>query len=811
MSKENDTTIHKKINKSIDECRCEEVDILPEKGTDGELYADIIIDISISSLDRPFGYRVPKHLIPRMELGLGVIVPFGNGNKSRKGYVVGLSEKPSFDPSKMKDILEIVEGRTDSGEDSLYIAAFIKKMYGGTYAQAIKTVIPAKVVAKPKEKKTIVCKMDREELQSLYGQELRKNNKARARLLEALLEQPVIPYEWVTGKLGVSGQAITALKGVGILDIEVSQEYRDPLKKSMVGASDSEDNSLKISANYSVNNAGIRPVLSDEQTKILDALRQDNGLKQGNYLIQGITGSGKTEVYMNLIEQAISYGKQAIFLIPEIALTYQTLMRFYKRFGNRVSVLNSTLTPAEKYDQCMRAKNGEIDVIIGPRSALFTPFPNLGIIIMDEEHEGSYKSETTPKYHAREVAIELAKRNGAAFVMGSATPSLDAKYMVQKGDAEIFYLTKRLTGGTLPNVEVVDLRQELKEGNRSIFSRRLKALMEDRFQKGEQVMLFLNRRGYAGFYSCRACGEVMKCPHCDVSLSEHSFGGSEDTVDGVRFASYSSRGKLVCHYCGYEIPKPTICPICSSKYMSGFKAGTQKVVEAVEAMFPNISVLRMDADTTRQKDSYEKILSAFGSGEAQVLIGTQMIVKGHDFPNVTLVGILAADMSLSAPDFHASEKSFSLLTQAVGRAGRGQKPGEAVIQTYQPEHYAILHAKNQDYEGFYQEEILYRTMGGYPPVSHLLAIQVLSPSQGSGEKLAKDLADVVHSFENVICLGPSPGNLTKVKDMYRFVIYVKSVDYECLVEIKDKVEEKVFSLHTQKELVQFDFDPLNLL
>jgi primosomal protein N' (replication factor Y) len=525
----------------------------------------------------------------------------------------------------------------------------------------------------------------------------------------------------------------------------------------------------------------------------VDEVMQDyDGGKTGTYLIHGITGSGKTEVYIELIAEVIQRGRQAIVLIPEIALTYQTLLRFYRRFGDRVSVLNSSLSPGEKYDQCERAKRGEIDVIIGPRSALFTPFPKIGLIVMDEEHEGSYKSEGTPKYHARETALEVARIHGASVVLGSATPSLEAYYRAERGEYRLFRLKERLTGGSLPKVYIVDLREELKHGNRSIFSVKLQELLADRLSKGQQSMLFLNRRGYAGFVSCRACGHVMKCPHCDVSLSEHG------------------NGRLLCHYCGYSEPKPKTCPKCGSKYILGFKAGTQQIEEKLKEMFPGVRTLRMDGDTTKTKDSYEKILSAFANEEADVLIGTQMIVKGHDFPKVTLVGVLAADLSLSAGDYRAGERTFQLLTQAVGRAGRGNLPGEAVIQTYQPEHYAVVHAAQQDYEGFYQEEILYRELGGYPPAAHMLAVQIFAGQEQAGDELAGRLADKVKA-EGMTVLGPTPASIGKINDIYRFVFYVKHMDYGRLVEVKDGLETLLEEWQPRGEQVQFDFDPMNCL
>lgn len=738
-----------------------------------ELYADIIVDISHEKLDRPFQYRVPEKMRGTLETGMCVTVPFGNGNKLIKGYCVALSDRCNFDPARTKDIVAIVKNGVSVEDKLIALAGFIRRSYGSTMIQALKTVLPAKQSVKKLEHRVIECIMNREELISLLGESERKKQTARARLLRALLEQQTIPYEWITGKLNVSAPTIKSLEKAGALRIVSTDSYRNPVKLS--GQEEQ------------------RKMLSSSQQRIVDDIlaEYERGIA-GTYLLHGITGSGKTEVYMALIEKVIAGGRQAIVLIPEIALTYQTLLRFYKRFGDRVSVMNSTLSPGEKYDQCERAKNGEIDVIIGPRSALFTPFPDIGLIVIDEEHEGSYKSEGTPKYHARETAMEVARLHGASVVLGSATPSLEAYYRAEKGDYKLFTLTERLTGGTLPDVSIVDLRQELKEGNRSIFSRRLQELLADRLSKGQQSILFINRRGYAGFISCRSCGHVMKCPHCDVSLSEHK-GGS-----------------LVCHYCGYSEYKPVKCPECGSKYISGFRAGTQQIEEKLKEMFHGVRTLRMDADTTKTKDSYEQILSAFANEEADVLIGTQMIVKGHDFPKVTLVGVLAADLSLSVGDYRCSERTFQLLTQAVGRAGRGREPGEAVIQTYQPEHYAVIHAANQDYASFYEEELLYRELSGYPPTAHMLAVQIFAKMEESGKVLAKRLSDVVKSMGlQVQVMGPSPAAIGKINDIFRFVFYIKAANYDTLIQIKDVLEEKWKELQPKWESIQFDFDPMN--
>ena len=742
-----------------------------------EIYADIIVDISHEKLDRAFQYRVPERLRDKLAVGMRVSIPFGNGNRVIQGYCINLGEKCKFDPQKTKDILEILSGQTDAEGRCVALAAWMREQYGSTMIQALKTVLPPRKEVKKLEKRLIIRQMGREEIISLLGDSQRKKQVAKARLLEALLEQECIPYEWVTGKLNVSAQAISGLERAGVIKIQSNSEYRNPVKVKKI-----EEESKK---------------LSEDQRRIIDGILGDidHGIHKP-YLIHGITGSGKTEVYLKLVEGVVARGRQVIVLIPEIALTYQTLLRFFQCFGDRVSVINSTLSAGEKYDQCERAKKGEIDVIIGPRSALFTPFPDLGMIIIDEEHESSYKSESSPKYHARETAEFLAGMCQASLVLGSATPSIEAYYRAQNGQYGFFQLKERLTGGTLPNVEVVDLRQELKEGNRSIFSRKLQELMADRLQKGQQAMLFLNRRGYSGFVSCRSCGQVMKCPHCDVSLSEHK------------------GGKMICHYCGYSQPKPSICPECGSKYILGFKAGTQQIEDKLKELFPDVRTLRMDRDTTNTKDSYEKILSAFAGGEADVLIGTQMIVKGHDFPNVTLVGVLAADLSLGSGDFRAEERTFQLLTQAVGRAGRGNLAGYAVIQTYQPENYAVVHASRQDYEAFYQEEILYRSLGGYPPTTNLLAVQVFSAQESTGEKLSQFLAGVLRKrfpTENYMLLGPSPAGIGRINDVYRHVIYLKAEDYKILVDMKNMLEKEIDGMQLRTENIQFDFNPMNVL
>jgi len=743
-----------------------------------EKYAGIIVDISHESVDRPFSYRIPTQLEDKIKIGTCVKIPFGKGNKELMGYVVELQEQVDFPKDKVKNILEVVSNPKEKTGHMIALAAFIKERYGSTMIQALKTVLPVKQNYKPKEKKTIVLACTEADAKAFLAECIRKHQYAKERLLSQLIEEKVMDYQLATGKLRIGTVTLNSLVKAGIIEIEAMNYFTNPI---VMKESKKEDTRL-----------------NGEQAFIVDAFRKDYIEKnRRNYLLYGITGSGKTRVYLEMIKEVVDSGKQVIFLIPEIALTYQTVMRFYRYFGDRVSIINSTMSQGERYDQYERAKRGEIDIIIGPRSALFVPFPDLGLIIMDEEHEPVYKSESSPRYHARDVALQLGKLANVPVVLGSATPSLEAFYMAQKGKITLFTMENRACGGELPNVYVEDLRKELREGNRSIFSRRLQGLIQDRLDKKQQVMLFLNRRGYAGFLSCRSCGHVMKCPHCDVSLSEHR------------------NGKLVCHYCGYEEKKASVCPECGSKYLLGFKAGTEQIEEKIKECYPLARVLRMDGDTTKQKDSYEKILEAFSAGEADILIGTQMIVKGHDFPNVTLVGILAADLSLAANDYRAGERTFALLTQAAGRAGRGKEPGEVVIQTYQPEHYSVLHAANQDYKGFYDEEILYRELSFYPPVCHILCGMILGKEEETVKKTAHVLTECVkktcekEGMEGIRIIGPAPAGISKINDYYRYGIYIKSLKDEALIQIKEELEKCESQIANKAVMVSYDFDPIN--
>lgn len=737
------------------------------------MFADIIVNISHEKLDRTFQYLVPQELSKEVYPGAVVQVPFGKGDRLTKGYIVRLTEKPECELSRIKEIREVLSDCA-TGEDRLVaLAAWMRRMYGSTMIQALKTVLPARQKVRRKEKKSVRLLLAQDAAREKLAFYQKKNQRARGRLLAALIEETEIPYEIVTGKLNISPATIRAMeeqKTVACVSVTV---YRNPLHQTQGAARKIE--------------------LNDEQRAVVEEIRRGwDDPAFPTCLIHGVTGSGKTEVYMEIIAEAVRRGEQAIVLIPEIALTYQTVMRFYRRFGERISIIHSRLSPGERYDQFIRAKNGDIDVMIGPRSALFTPFPNLGVIILDEEHEPTYQSESAPRYHARETAIYRAKLEHAKVILGSATPSMEAYSRAKSGEYRLFTLKTRATQNCLARAVVVDMRRELRLGNRSILGETLRGAIEERLKKGQQTILFLNRRGYSGFLSCRSCGHVIMCPHCDVSLSLHE------------------RRRLVCHYCGHQEEKPQRCPACGSEFISGFGVGTQQAQQMVQKQFPKARILRMDMDTTREKDGHEKILSAFANQEADILIGTQMIVKGHDFPNVTLVGILAADLSLFADDYRAAERTFQLLTQAAGRAGRGSEPGEVIIQTYDPEHYCIRTAAAQDYEAFYEEELGYRMVAGYPPARKLLTIHGACADaehlQTAMEYLKRFLLKLYRNgAPNVI--GPSDESIARIQEVYRKVLYVKADQTEQLTAIKERLEQYIEANEGYRNVtIQFDME-----
>ncbi len=663
-------------------------------------YADIIIDISHEAIDRTFQYIIPEDLDDKLEVGMQVSVPFGQGNRHRKGYVINITDNPSFDLDKMKYISGL-PGKSLQIEGKLIkLAAWMKNKYGSTMINCLKTVMPVK-------------------------EQIRKT---AARVQET---------------------------------------------------------------DYSIDKLPVEE-LSEAQLALIDDFARDtDDGEYKTYLLHGVTGSGKTEVYIECIKTVIREERQAILLIPEIALTYQNVARFKQHFGDRIAIINSRQSKGEKYREFMRAKAHEVDVIIGPRSALFTPCDNLGLIIIDEEHEQSYKSDQTPKYHAREVALERARLENASVILGSATPSIESYCQAKLGVYKLWELLERPEGSELSTVSIVDLREELKLGNRSIISKKLHDLIEDRLAKREQIMLFINRRGYNSFVSCRECGEVVKCPKCDVSLSLHN------------------NGFMMCHYCGHIERKHNECTKCKSKLIGGFGTGTEKVEAEINKIFPQARTLRMDKDTTSKKGAHGDILAKFLNHEADILVGTQMIVKGHDFDNVTLVGIILADMSLFANDYRAGERTFDLLTQAAGRAGRGDKAGHVLIQTYQPDHYAIRSASKQDFQGFYDMEMSYRRLLRYPPVYNMMVVLVTSEirelSVEASEEIYKSIDNVCRDMDNTRVIGPSDASIGRINNIYRRVIYVKSGSEKEITQIKDIAEE-----YTKEGVaVVVDINPVN--
>lgn len=793
------------------------------------MYAQVIIDANHAEVDRVFDYRVPAQWEEEVCVGLRVMVPFGQRNTKREGYVIALTETTEVPEGKIKGIVEILdEGRPILTPSILELAKWMKKEYFCTLNQCLQAVMPAGIRTKSvwyaeltgqtselsekeqqmavvleeqggavplreleqifgnrteyilrclqekkvvrlhqkttrstyKKEKRYVSLTENEELIIAAKEKAEKDKRlaGQLRVLSAISQGESLSVEELKEKAAVTDSPIHTLLQKGILVEQRRQEKRDVFQL---------EDYTPTQPFYP----------TPEQARALNLLREEEQKEQKRpVLLHGVTGSGKTEIYMQLIEHVIMAGKQAIVLVPEISLTPQTMERFISRFGKRVSVTHSRLSLGERLDQWRKARDGEISIIIGPRSALFMPFSNLGVIVMDECHESSYISDVTPKYHTREVARKLSELTGALLVMGSATPDIDSYHRAVTGEFLLLQLKERTKGSHLPEVFVTDMRKELENGNRSAFGLPLQQAIRENLEKGQQTMLFLNRRGYSTFVSCRKCGEALTCPSCNVSYTYHA-----------------SDKALVCHYCGKEVPVPKTCPSCGSHYIRYFGTGTQKIEEETRRLFPEASILRMDADTTTGKNGHARILELFGKGKADILIGTQMIAKGHDFPNVTLVGILAADLSLNLGTYQAAETCFQLITQAAGRAGRGELAGRVFIQTYQPENHAIRMAAAQDYEGFYQEEILLRQAMEYPPFSHIFSVLITGEMEQEVILAAQRLgAYMNHYAERAGCtvVGPAPAPLPKFRGEFRWQIFAKGTDAERL---------KAFVLYTVEQ------------
>ncbi|WP_113674739.1 primosomal protein N' [Vallitalea guaymasensis] len=737
-------------------------------------YADIIVDISHSKLDRVFQYRVPHNLMDKIVIGTVVDIPFGKGNKNLKGYVIGFTDKPNFDVDKIKDITGVASMNMSIEAHLIKLAVWMKERYACTIISALRTLIPIGKKVNEKTQKEIVRIIETDELKSYIKMWDNKNYKALSRAGNHLLTCEKCKQSTIIKKADITPAVLSNLEKKGIIKINSERIYREP---------------------YNVNNIrrSKNKLPNIEQQKVINKVLSNLYKESQVHLIHGITGSGKTEVYMQIIEKVLEKGQQAIVLIPEIALTPQTVRNFISRFGNQVGVMHSKLSAGEKYDGWRRARDGDITIMIGPRSAVFTPFKKLGMIIIDEEHEMSYKSEVSPKYHAREVAIKRGEMTGADVVLGSATPSLESYHLAKEGKYTLLELKEKAASTNKLDVKVIDMREELINGNKSIFSDTLRNEIQNKLFNKEQIILFLNRRGYSRFVSCRQCGYVIKCDSCDIPYTYHAYGD-----------------KLICHYCGKTINMVSKCPSCNSKYIKQFGIGTEKVESYVKKEFPTARVLRMDLDTTTRKNSYDTILGKFRNGEADILIGTQMVAKGHDFPDVTLVGVIAADLSLYMSDFRASERTFQLLTQVTGRAGRSNLQGTAIIQSYTPEHYSITKSKEQDYIGFYEAEIKYRQVMNYPPFSNLLVLLIQSTNEKELIRRSFELKNdilLVASRMGLEIIGPSPANVSKIKNNYRRVILLRSTEYKELMQFINRYMERL-SIKYKDISIQMDINPL---
>ncbi|MGE7589655.1 primosomal protein N' [Peribacillus sp. NPDC101480] len=785
--------------------------------------ASVIVDVPAKQTDREFDYRIPEKWSQVIKPGMRVIVPFGP--RMVQGFVTGLKAKSDF--AKLRNIKEPMDLEPILNDELLQLGDWLTKEAMCFKISALQAMLPAAM--KAKYEKVIKVVEDKKDqlppfIQNLFGKndsiswkdviegenaslfqkemqngnlELVYNvknrlNKKTVRVIKSLLSpeelkemasamssnakkqqellqyfiehQEPIPLKELLELMNTSSGTVKSLVSKGAL-AEMDQEiYRDPY----------ENRVFEKSTPFT---------LTAEQTTALKPIQEKIYHDEHDvFLLYGVTGSGKTEVYLQAIASVIEKGKEAIMLVPEISLTPQTVKRFKERFGEQVAVMHSGLSVGEKYDEWRKIHRKEVKVVVGARSAVFAPFENLGLVIIDEEHESSYKQEETPRYHARDVAIERAKSYRCPVILGSATPTLESFARAKKNVYKLLTLSQRMNKSALPAVDIVDMREELRTGNRSMFSELLFTKLKDRLEKGEQTVLMLNKRGHSSFVMCRSCGLVINCPNCDISLTYHRFNDI-----------------MKCHYCGFEEGMPSACPECESEHIRFFGTGTQKVEEELAKILPEARVIRMDVDTTSKKGSHERLLNAFGEGKADILLGTQMIAKGLDFPNITLVGVLSADTMLHLPDFRSSEKTFQLLTQVSGRAGRHQLPGEVVIQTYTPEHYSIELSAFQDYDAFYEREMHLRRQSHYPPYYYVVLITVshedLMKTVSVTEKITNYLGSRLN--RDSIVLGPVASPISRINNRYR---------YQCLIKYKREpdLNQHLRTLleHYQKETAQ---------
>ena len=729
-----------------------------------DLYADIVVNSDAITIDKPFSYKVRENLRNILKLGHRVRIPFGNGNKTIEGFVFNIYEEEKDDNIRYKYIVDVCEPEPLLNRENLILVEFLRRKYLCKYIDAIRVMIPPKIMSGNKEKIKQVI---------FFNKFVEGMTDKQIQGLEKIRENDgIFSRAELTKELGISTYTIKKLIDSGAVIVKEQKVDR---------------------SNYREFEKYPAKKLTDEQENAYYKILRSNKV----CLLKGVTGSGKTEVYMNLVSAMLFEDKTSLMLVPEISLTPQMIERFKGRFGKDVAVFHSRLSDGERYDEWYRVRNGEAKLVIGARSALFLPFKDLGLIIVDEEHESSYKSEMSPRYNTIEVCEFIKGLKDCKVVLGSATPSLDSYYKALKKDYDLVELTTRIGGKPLPKVEIVDMREELKAGNKAMFSRALYKKIKEKLSKKEQIILFLNRRGYSSFVSCRSCGFVYVCESCDISMTYHH------------------NGFLICHYCGKTKKMDRTCPKCKSKYLKHFGTGTEKVEMAVKHYFPEARVLRMDVDTTRKKNSHEELYNSFKNGEADILVGTQMIAKGLDFENVTLVGVLAADLGINFPDYRASERSFQILTQVSGRAGRADKEGEVIVQTYSPENYSLNYAKTGDYDKFFKEEIMIRKAMDYPPFSKLMLINLSSKFENElitfSKKLCNAIKQELKDETDTIVYEATQSVISKIKDTYRWQILIKGNinDYNSGL-IKNRVYKLTNGVYN-KIRVTMDINPNNLM
>ena len=799
-------------------------------------YAQVIVDVPTMQTDQPYTYLVPDEWQAVIECGTRVEVPFGEGNRHIQGFVTALPTELAESTLSLKSLIRVIDLAPVVNQELLQLADYMKDVTFSFKINCLQTMLPAAMKA-AYQKKFVLLDEDHPVKETYFSQsneidwdvieaagaltifkrlreqsivELRylvkeKVNKKMIRYVKSLvttdnyfvfkeqlrpnalrqhqlLEQlKTTPRETVTfyrEKELLSTHLKTAEKN-GWLSFEEVESYRDPF----------ENHDFPKTLPWQLN--------AEQQQAVSRILAAEAQGEATTFLLEGITGSGKTEVYLQSIAEILNKGKTAMMLVPEIALTPQMVQRFKSRFGKAVAVLHSGLSQGEKYDEWRKIERGEAQVVVGARSAVFAPLQKIGLIIIDEEHEATYKQEDTPRYHARDLAIWRSQYHHCPVILGSATPSLESRARAQKKRYELLYLTQRAhENAQLPSVTIVDLKEEYAQKNTSTFSRLLQEKISNRLQQKEQIVLLLNRRGYSSFMMCRDCGYVLPCPNCDISLTLHM---------DVK--------KMRCHYCGHQENIPKKCPDCQGEKIRYYGTGTQKVEEELQERFPSARILRMDVDTTRKKGAHEKILKAFEEQEADILLGTQMIAKGLDYPNITLVGVLNADTALNLPDFRSSERTFQLLTQVSGRAGRGAKPGEVIVQTFNPEHHSIVLAQAQDYEAFYQQEMILRHQSGYPPFYFTVKITISHPAE---QVVAKKSYQIAEQLKNGLSpesriLGPTPSGIARIKNRYYYQIILKYKHEVHLHRMLREILETSQSEQRKNLYVSIDYEPLNFI